>query len=157
MAVETDADDVVRSIAGTLTRGGQAAIAIASIVPTDTADATARRYWLWNNRLYLNAPYVDWYGLLWQNADGSYANFYTEGGRNVLSFANPSRNDFSAYMPNLAVLSVAQVTPVEPIVTASAVSRVADVPAPGAAILFGSALLGLGYLSAGRKRAAVAS
>lgn len=156
-ALETDGDDVVQSITGTMTRVGQAAIAISSIVPTNTTDATARRYWLWNNRFSMTAPYVDWYGLLWQHADGSYANLYTEGGRNVLSFANPSRNEFGSYMPNLSVLAVTQVNPVLPIVAASAVSRVASVPVPGAAILFGSGLLGLGYLAAGRKRATAAS
>lgn len=141
--IETDINDIVTSMTGTMTRGSQT-LDILNVVPA--SDPSQGRYWLWDNHFTMSAPYVNWYGILWQTAGGGFANFYTDAGRNVLSYANPSIGDFSSWQN----LDSGSTIVSESIVSVAAFSLV-QTPVPAAAWLFGSGILGLGYLSRRRK------
>ncbi len=130
-AITTDASDVVTDITGTMTGPGSYVTQITNIVATSSSYYGV--YWLWNNLFIAGAPHVDWFGLLWQNDDGSLTNFYLDGGQFVLSTANPVTGDFSNWL---------NVDP-GPVI-------VALIPVPPSVLFLGSGLFGLLFL--GRRR-----
>lgn len=129
--VTTDANDIVTNISGTMTGPSGYFTQITNIVAT--SDASYGVYWLWNNIFTSSAPHVDWFGLLWQNLDGSFTNYYLDNGNFVLSTANPGTGDFS----NWQNLDPGTVT-------------VSYVPVPPSMMFLGSGLFGLVFL--GRRR-----
>lgn len=83
-----------------------------------------------------DGTHVDWYGLLWENLDGSVANLYLENGAYILSIANPHTGNY-AYWANGDV----------------GTQDVASVSLPGSVLLLATGLLGLGAI--GRKRQSI--
>lgn len=128
----TDSNDAVTGITGTMTGPGSYVTQITNIVATSSSYYGV--YWLWNNLFIANAPHVDWFGILWQNDDGSLTNFYLDGGQFVLSTANPVTNDFSNWQ-NVDPGSIA----------------VNLVPVPPSMLFLGTGLFGLLFLGRRRK------
>ena len=130
--VTTDASDIVTNITGTMFGPNGYSTLITDVVAASSNQNGI--YWLWNNKFTADAPHVDLYGILWQNLDGSLANYYLDNGNYVLSTANPSTGDFS----NWQNLDVGQ-------------ASVSAVPLPPALALLGTGLLGLAVLGRRRK------
>jgi hypothetical protein len=129
--ITTDINDIVTDITGTMTGPGSTVTNITNIVATSSSYYGV--YWLWNNIFISSAPHVDWFGILWQNDDGSLTNFYLDGGQFVLSTANPVTGDFSNWLnvdPGPATITL--------------------IPVPPSVLFLGSGLLGLLFL--GRRR-----
>lgn len=76
--VTTDASDIVQLITGSVVGPNGYSTTISSIVPTSTNNY--KNLWIWNNVFTADGPHIDWYGLLWENLDGSVANLYLENG-----------------------------------------------------------------------------
>lgn len=132
--LSTDALDNVLTISGTVAGPNGYSTTIANLVPTTTS--LYHDLWLWNNLFDDSEPHVDWYGLLWQNTDGSIANYYLANGNFILSMANPNTGNYS-YWANGDV----------------GLQSVAAVPVPAAIWFLGSSLLGLAFL--GRRRSSL--
>ena len=130
--VTTDANDIVVDIAGVMTGPNGYSTLITNIVATSSAYNGV--YWIWNNLFTADAPHVDLFGLLWQNLDGSVANFYLDNGNFVISTANPGTGDFSDWQN------------VDP-----GLVSVASIPLPPAMMFLGSGLLGVVCLGRSRK------
>ncbi len=131
--ITTDSSDLVTDIVGTMTGPGSYVTQITNIVSTSSSYYGV--YWLWNNLFIADAPHVDWFGLLWQNDDGSLTNFFLDGGQFVLSTANPVTSDFSNWLnvdPGPVTVSL--------------------VPLPPAMLFLGSGLFGLLFLGRHRRR-----
>lgn len=125
--ITTDSNDVVTSMSGSLVGPLGYATSISNVV--SASSPSNGTYWIWNNKFLAAGPHVDWYGILWQNADGSYGNYFFDNGSPVFSTANPSTGEFS----NWQNLDIGQAT-------------VSAVPIPAAALLLGTGVLGLAAL-----------
>ena len=130
--VTTDANDIVVDIAGVMTGPNGYSTQITNIV--STSSVYNGLYWIYNNVFTADAPHVDLFGLLWQNLDGSVANFYLDNGNFVISTANPGTGDFSDWQN------------VDP-----GLVSVASIPLPPAMMFLGSGLLGVVCLGRSRK------
>lgn len=129
--VTTDSADIVQSITGSIAGPNGYTTTISSIVPTSTSNY--KNLWIWNNVFTADGSHIDWYGLLWENLDGSVANLYLDNGAYILSIANPHTGNYSYWANGDA-----------------GTQAVSSVPLPGSVFLLGTGLLGLGLL--GRKR-----
>ena len=130
--ISTDENDLVIDISGIMIGPNGYASQITNIV--STTSVYNGFYWIYNNVFTADAPHVDWYGLLWENLDGSLTNYYLDNGNFVLSTANPGTGDFS----NWQNVDYGQPT-------------VSAIPLPPAIIFLGSGLLGLACLGWSRK------
>ena len=130
--ITTDANDLVVGISGVMNGPGSYSTQITNIVSTSSAYYNV--YWIWDNIFIADAPHVDFCGLLWQNLDGSVANFLLDNGNYAISTANPGTGDFANWLD------------VDP-----GVVSVAAIPLPPAMMFLGSGLLGLAFLGRGRK------
>ena len=130
--VTTDANDIVVDISGVMNGPNGYSTVITNIVATSSAYYGV--YWIWNNMFTANAPHVDWFGLLWQNQDGSVANYYLDNGNFVISTANPGTGNFT----NWQAVDPGQVS-------------VSAIPLPPAMLFLVSGFFGLACLGRSRK------
>lgn len=136
--VTTDNLDNAIAISGSMTGSGGVVAAIQSLIPTSAT--TYQSYWIWNNRFTASEPHVDYWGLLWSAGDGLVANYYLDSGRYILSVVNFKTGNTANWINGDV-----------------GIQTVNEVPLPGAALSFGSALLGMGFLGRSRKKRATQS